>query len=295
MPEVNYFKVALFGALGSTSTAGWLTASIKAATELFQCVAALMAAVAGCLTVYYMLKGHRAKPRKPRVGMNIIILSGIFVLFAGCATGPAPQKGGKMRSSFTATTNTVETVQPENPAGAATQNQTITEERKMVLPAKTEVIETRVEPSPSRGLPPTTNETRFILSEPTPVETKIVREATSTVGGAQKDEARTLGVKQAAMRPVMLAGVGLLIAAGVLAYFGNWMMAGISAVIGVGMLVLFVTLPQHGLLIMGIGLAAAVGLVALVYVAYLKGKDENKNGVPDAFEKITPTQSKPLP
>lgn len=70
--QTSPFKIAFFGAIGSTSTAGWLMASIKAATEVFQCVAAFMAAVAGVLTVYYMIKGHRAKrDRKPRIAPKV--------------------------------------------------------------------------------------------------------------------------------------------------------------------------------------------------------------------------------
>lgn len=280
------------GAVGILGAGGGYVLSVKAATELLQFATALIGFLIAAVTLWKMLKPRRQfrrkSPKENSVGpwiASCLILS----LISGCAIGPKPQKGGRMRSNFGAVTNFVETVQPENPAGAATQNQTVTEERKMILPAKTEVFETRVTPSPSKGVPAVTNETRFVLSEPTAIETKIVREATSTVGGAQKDEARTLGVKQAALRPVMLAGIALLIAAGALAYFSHWLAAGIAGAIGLAMLVLFVTLPQHGLLIMGIGSAVAVTVIALLFLAYYKGKDANGNGVPDSIEKLTAT------
>jgi hypothetical protein len=52
-------KTLFFGALGSSTSLAWLFASLKAATVLFQCIAALAAAVAGCLTVFYMIKKRK--------------------------------------------------------------------------------------------------------------------------------------------------------------------------------------------------------------------------------------------
>jgi hypothetical protein len=46
---------------------------------------------------------------------------------------------------------------------------------------------------------------------------------------------------------------------------------------------------------MAIGLGGAVLIIALLFLAYYKGKDENKNGVPDALEKITTTISTTKP
>lgn len=289
--RARVFKVVCLGAIGSTTTGAWLVASMKAATVFFQCVAAFAAAVAGCLTVYYMVKSHRRRDRRPRIGPKIFIFFALgLILFATACDTVRPQKGGRMKIGDAPRFMGAPTViaeQPENPAGAASTAQTVTEEKKMILPAKTEVVERRVEPATNIS-PATTNETRYILPTSTPVETKIVRESTATVGGAQKDEARTLGVKQAAMRPVMIAGIALLIGAGALAYFGNYLAAGIAGLIGVTMIVLFITLPQYGLYIMLSGLVLAALAILGVFYAYQKG---HFHGIETILNK--PTITKP--
>jgi hypothetical protein len=65
-------KMFFFGAIGSTTTGAWLIASMKAATVFCQFIAALAAAVAGCLTVYYMIRGHQRRDQKPRIGPKLL-------------------------------------------------------------------------------------------------------------------------------------------------------------------------------------------------------------------------------
>jgi len=314
--EVITFKTIFFGVV--TPTVGVIASNLDKIEQWMRIGSLAIGLAVGAFTLFVSVTNWIRKRKAQKFTrssetetISPLVVATLLLLASACAAGPAPQKGGKIKSSLNsndapgytfpgskgqqhAASDTLETLQPENPAGPASQAQTTTEETKLILPAKTEVVETRVTPSPTPGLAPTTNETRFILSEPTPMTKSVTKEATATVGGAQKDEARTLGVKQAALRPVMLAGIALLIAAGALAYFGHWMASGIAGLIGAAMLVLFMTLPQHGLLVMGIGLAVAVVLLALVFLAYYKGKDTNKNGIPDALENLTgklPTKS----
>lgn len=216
---------------------------------------------------------------------RLMILISVLVI-AGCSMIPRPQKGGKVRSESNATNFISEATQPENPAGAASQSQEAVEETHFTLPTHSKIIERTITPSTIAHVAPTTNEIEYIVSEPVPVTKTVQKRSQASVGGAQKDEGRVLGVKLNALKPIMFAGLAMFVAAGVLMYFSHWMAGGIAAAIGVAMLVLFVTLPQYGVWIMGVGLVLGVGAIALIFLAYHKGKDENKNGIPDWVDEL---------
>lgn len=239
----------------------------------------------------YRILRDKYQRRKIKINWPTLMLIGGFLVFAsGCSSVPKPQKGGHIRSHVSDTNVWAEVSQPDNPAAPASQSQETVEETKLVLPPQSRVVEKTVVAPKAAGEAPTTNIVEFILSDSTPVTKTVQRRAQATVGAAQKDEGRTLGVKMDALRPVMLAGVLMLIAAGALFYFGHYLAGGISAAIGVAMLVLFVTLPQYGLWIMGAGLVGAAILIGLAFLAYYKG---NHHALEDAFAKLTSINSQP--
>jgi hypothetical protein len=117
---------------------------------------------------------------------------------------------------------------------------------------------------------------------------RVVKDRTETsIGAAQKDTLREWAGKAAAVRPVMWAGIAMMtVVAGALAYFGWWTKAGLAVVVGLAMIVLAASLPDHGTLVL-LGGVGVFGLAALlVLYAYYKGQlDKNNNGVPDILER----------
>jgi hypothetical protein len=126
-----------------------------------------------------------------------------------------------------------------------------------------------------------------VLDRPVPVKL-IAKDRTETsIGGAQKDTVREWAGRAANMKPVMWAGIAMMtLVAGVLIYFGWWTKAAVAVGVGLAMVVLAQTLPDHGTVIL-LGGLGVFGLVALlVLYAYHKGQlDQNHNGIPDFLEK----------
>ena len=85
----------------------------------------------------------------------------------------------------------------------------------------------------------------------------------------------------------MWAGIGMMtVVAGVLVYFGWWTKAAVAVGVGIGMVVLAQTLPDHGALILFGGLGVFALAALLILYSYHKGQlDKNHNGVPDFLEK----------
>jgi len=213
--------------------------------------------------------------------LESILLASLFFLSA--CTAPKPQKGGHARASVTPTNMLTEAVQPENPAAPASQSAEWVDETFFTIPAGSEVFKRTTIPSTNAEVAPQRIEEGFTVSEPVPVKKTFQRRSQATIGASQKDEGRLLGVKMNALKPIMLAGVACLFAAGALAYFGQYIGAAIAGVTGITMLVLFVTLPQYGIYIMGIGLGAGALVLALVFLAYHKG---NHHVLQDVLDKV---------
>ena len=84
--------------------------------------------------------------------------------------------------------------------------------------------------------------------------------------------------------------VMMTLVAGALAYFGWWTKAAVAVAVGLGMIVLAQTLPEHGTFILLGGLAVFAVAALLVLYAYYKGQlDQNHNGIPDFLEKAPKT------
>src|SRR5262249_52740288 len=132
----------------------------------------------------------------------------------------------------------------------------------------------------------TSESTRAILQEPMPVRRVIKDRSETRIGAAQKDTIREWSARAASVRPVMWIGIVMMtVVAGALAYFGWWTKAAVAVVIGLMMIVLAQTLPDHGTLILlgGVGVFGVVAL--LVLYSYHKGQlDKNHNGIPDVLE-----------
>ena len=164
-----------------------------------------------------------------------------------------------------------------------------------VLPAGTElrVADARWEPEDREPAPAnchvaaTQPSTIAIVNRPVPVRV-IAKDRTDTrIGGAQKDTVREWASKAANMQPVMWAGIAMMtLVAGVLVYFGWWTKAAVAMAVGLAMVVLAQTLPDHGTMILFGGLAVFAVAALLVLYAYHKGQlDKNNNGIPDVLER----------
>jgi hypothetical protein len=111
----------------------------------------------------------------------------------------------------------------------------------------------------------------FVLSEAMPVKRTIQKRSSATVGAAQKDEGRALGVKFQAMKPVQWAGIALCAASIAEFYFGWPTIGFLSLAVGGRMVVAAAVLPGHELLILAIGgIGLAIAAVQVVY-AYRTG------------------------
>jgi hypothetical protein len=69
--QITDRAIATKGLLGFIWTAAGIVASLKAATVLFQFVAAFCAALAGVITVYVMVKNLRNRKHKPKLGIRL--------------------------------------------------------------------------------------------------------------------------------------------------------------------------------------------------------------------------------
>jgi hypothetical protein len=126
-----------------------------------------------------------------------------------------------------------------------------------------------------------------ILAKAMPVR-RVTKDRTETsIGGAQKDTVREWAGKAANMQPVMWAGLVMMtLVADLLAYFGWWTKAAVAAAVGLGMIVVAETLPDHGTLVLLGGLGVFGVVFLLILYAYYKGQlDRNQNGILDILEK----------
>ena len=246
-------------------------------------------------------------------GLGLAALA--FFLFAGCHSVKA-QKGGAAAVQITRPghTNSVTLSQSDNPKEPSKQTVRSEQTVEYVLPAGTALwLESGMGTMSGQNLPnnpavpatkqigSTTNphaataegRMRAILSGPVPVRC-ITKDRTETsIGGAQKDTLREWAGKAANMEPVMWAGIIMMtVVAGILVYFGWWTKAAVAVAVGVGMIVVAQTLPDHGAAIILTGLAVFGVVALLVLYAYHKGQlDQNHNGIPDFLERDRETQS----
>jgi hypothetical protein len=240
----------------------------------------------------------------------------LLLLLAGCMA-PA-QKGGRASSTFShlGHTNATTLAQSENPKEPSRQVVESEQRLEYVLPEGSAVAlgASATEDAVTPDRPPTTSGRRssttpsprpdatarslptrlssapvdaVILERPMPVRVITKDRAETSIGGAQRDTLREWSGKTKSMQPVMWAGIAMMtLVAGALGYFGWWTKAGIAVAVGVGMVVLAETLPDHGtaILLGGFGVFALIAL--LVLYAYHKGMlDKNQNGIPDFLEK----------
>jgi hypothetical protein len=81
----------------------------------------------------------------------------------------------------------------------------------------------------------------------------------------------------------MWAGLVMMtLVAGVLVYFGWWTKAGVAVGVGIGMIVLAQTLPDHGTLILFGGLGVFALAALLILYAYHKGQLDKNHRPPEA-------------
>src|ERR1051326_8649244 len=208
----------------------------------------------------------------------LAVVTALVLLLAGCQV-PRAQKGGSASTIIrrAGQTNTVTLTQSDNPKEPSQQKVQSEQTIEYVLPAGTAVglsleeprgvdrtskLEERVSRTPNSDLlspypaPRTPNSdllsaNSYLLSRPMPVK-HVIKDRTETqIGGAQKDTLREWAAKARAMQPVMWTGVGMMtVVAGVLVYFGWWTKAAVAIMIGLAMVALAGTLPDHGTMIL---------------------------------------------
>jgi len=243
--------------------------------------------------------------------LGALMAIALLVLLLTSCLAPRVQKGGGASTSISRPghTNSVTLFQSDNPKQPSQQTVQSEQTLEYVLPAGTAVslvdgswqIEDRQPWSPiprpavGEGKTPAARSPlasvparpTATLDKPMPVRL-IAKDRTETsVGGAQKDLVREWSGKAARMQPVMWAGIGMMsLVAGVLIYFGWWTKAGVAAAVGLAMIVLAHTLPDHGTIILFGGITVFSLAALLVLYAYYKGQlDQNANGIPDLLER----------
>lgn len=212
----------------------------------------------------------------------VIFLFSIVMVIAltGCSLIPKAQKGGRAEVSVSETNMVAIAQQPENPSGPATQSQEWEDETFFTLPAGSVLGTGRqtvpmatpaaaAVPTATKTAPPSSQpENVFTLSGPMPVRQISRRVSNASIGGAHKDEARSLAVRLQAMRPVQWTGIALCVGSIAAFYFG-WATIGFLAIaVGGAMIVGAAILPGHEteiLVIGGVGLAIAAVLVVYAW------------------------------
>lgn len=200
-----------------------------------------------------------------------------FILAIACVI-PQAQKGGTASTIIRQAghTNIASVAQSANPKEPSRQTVFSEQLLEYVLPPGTAIElgdQAALTPSADRG-GASSQPARTVarLDQPVPVRLVAKDRTETSIGGAQKDLAREWASKAATMQPVMWAGIIMMtLIASVFVYFRWWTKAAVAAAVGVGMIVVAQTLPEHGTAILfgGLGCFAMVSL--LVLYAYHKG------------------------
>lgn len=201
-------------------------------------------------------------------GFNSLLLCSLFVLGLGSGCGLAALRGG--RSAVSPAGATLQ--QPDNPATASTQDtESITEiERGGILPPDEKITYS------------------LITNSSGPLKVRSMHRTQTSIGAAQRDTARELSARISGARPVLIAGLLCLAAAGALAYFGWYTKAVIFAGGGVGIVVLASVLPGHEWTFILAGVGGLVIVSYMVLHGYYKGQI-------DAQAQATPAPTPPTP
>jgi hypothetical protein len=210
-----------------------------------------------------------------------------LILLSGCSLLPKPQKPGA--GTVNTPSVTAEFVQPENPAQSAKQDVKTITKSKLEIPEGTKVTE--ITTSTNEAGVPIKYERIFHLDQATTQESVTETEVKTSVGAAQKDTAREIGAKLAAMRPVQYVGFILILAA--LAMFhpvvrSVTMSSTLQMVTGaVGILLIFLPMVIVGNEV--ILLVAGIGIPTVWFFVHKHGKlqglvDANKDGIDDRVQ-----------
>jgi hypothetical protein len=254
---------------------------------------------------YFRVVRERGRSLRFWAVMLVLIALLIGLIATSGCQAVKPQKGGTASTSITQPghTNSVTLAQSDNPKEPSRQSVQSEQTVEYVLPAGS-MVSLRCGANPLPPSSPASSETAAspgtlpsvpnrdpgafaVLQQPLPVKMVLKDRTETSVGGAQKDTAREWASRAANMQPVMWAGIALMtVVAGVLLYFGWWTKAAVAVGIGLAMIVMAQTLPEHGTLILFSGLGVFALAALLVLYAYYKGQlDQNHNGIPDFLEK----------
>lgn len=203
--------------------------------------------------------------------MKAILL--ITMLLAGCATQPL--KPGSARQATTTwttaagveATRTIEVSQSENPAATTSQATTRTVESTLPIPAKSRVVEVTSGTDPDGRAVEVRRE--ITLAEPSTQTTRTTEEVKTDIGAAQKDVAREIAATARALAPIQYLGMGLVVVALALLYFGWYLPAAIAGGGGLAMIVMARALVSTWAVVASV-LAVAASILAVLY-AYHKG------------------------
>lgn len=238
-----------------------------------------------------------------RAGLIAFAALGLSLFPGGCVNGP--QKGGRASLPYAAPplpgnkiptpaeVKSMDIQQPDNPAQPASQSREATNEIAFVIPAGSTVRQVSQSASADKT---NTTTMEFVVAAPTPFKQLSGERNQQIIGAAQQDTSRELAAKFSAIRPVQLVGVLIILAGGVLAYFGWWTKAAICGVVGIGMIVVASVIPGNELLILTVG--GTVLIIGCLVVMYAYSKGALDKYLPDELDRkpageTQPTTSKP--
>ena len=143
----------------------------------------------------------------PALSLLLTCAVALAVLLSGCGmlSGVKPQRGGGASAQLggTSAPTAVTIAQPENPSTASSQTVERQETRQTVVPVP--VVKVTETPQLDGSVVRVTEQfSSQVVTSTTKEQTK------SEIGAAQKDNAREVSAKLAAMRPVQFAGIAAL-------------------------------------------------------------------------------------
>lgn len=222
-----------------------------------------------------------------------LALVSAIALAGGCRNFVLPLKGGNTTTTLGGA-NAPTTVQAHAPQDPQTPTRTVLD-KKTTTEYATPPAVPQPAPVPVRAAP-VTNSIAVPVSIPAPapvasvpavpqVYRQTVEEHSSTeTGVSQKDTARELGARLAAMRGAMWVGIALLIIGPIAGWYFGWLIPGcIAGGTGLLLIILADVIPGNEV---WFGLFALLAIPAVLYVWYHGHAEGSKTGVAGVLETL---------
>lgn len=254
-------------------------------------------------TSHTKARRHEGGQRRPLVfaGLLLGLLLNTLAIAPGCTVLPKAQRGGGSNVNLSGGTNAapiISLTQGENPGAASKQDihRDVTREWEMPQPPAFPTLEPVTNAATGAiAYVPVTPDPAAYSSMPAKYRERTIEDIGTTLGAAQKDTARELGVKLAAMKPVQLLGMVLVLAAlsmfwgPIKAVTQSGTLQVITGVTGLLLIVLPTVITSVSPVIWSILAVAGIAIPALWYLSHRHGQlrgfiDANRNGIDDRTE-----------